>query len=189
MRLSLFIIAVLSFILQSCSMIPANYGSSGGYCSSGYSYSSASAPVELNLVRLTGNDLNYNERSAFLKVFKEEMARLGRVTLNSSSDIRLKIVINVCVTKVHKYKTVNHGLLEYHLDQNYDSTIQYVITDRADHTPVNHTIHFKALVKGISGMDYQDAKRISQKRLFEAMAKRTAQDINAKYYLLAKKYN
>ena len=188
MKLNIFLLAFLSILFQSCSILPGSYNA-GGYSAGGYS-SNYRGPINVELEKVSGNDLKLViERLVFLRTLRSELAQRGKVFLDDSSMLKLRINIERYLVDAHQYKTLQHGLVVYHLDQKYKTTTTYTITDKAGFTPVKGTIRYNVTVRAKSGIDYDDAKRVAIKRLFEAIAKRVANDISAKGSILSSKYN
>ena len=185
MKLNIFILAFLSILFQSCSILPGSY-SAGGY-SAGYSNR---GPITVELVKVSGNNLRFVvERLVFLRTLKSELAQRGQVILDDSPMLKLRINIERNLVSSRQYKTVQHGLIVYHLDEKYQTTTTYTITDKAGFIPAKATVRYNVTVRAKSGIDYDDAKRVALKRLFEAIAKRVANDISAKGSMLSSKYN
>ena len=185
MKRNIFLLAFLSILFQSCSILPGSY-SAGGY-SAGYSNRE---PVTVELVKVSGNNLRFVvERLVFLRTLRSELAQRGQVILDDSPMLKLRINIERNLLSSHQYKTVQHGLIVYHLDEKYQTTTTYTITDKAGFTPAKGTVRYNVTVRAKSGIDYDDAKRVALKRLFEAIAKRVANDISAKGSILSSKYN
>ncbi len=182
MRLQIFIITFLSLMFQSCTML-------NNYSVGGYRYSSANKVVKVELTNVTGNDLRFIERITFIRTLKEKLAQRGRVVLGTTPKLELKVVINRTITHSTQHKTVQHGIVTYYLDEHYQTSTVYTITDKAGLTPVRGVINYNVLVKARSIVDYDDAKRIALKKLFEAIATKVANDISAKSSILAVKYN
>ena len=188
MKLNIFLLAFLSIIFQSCSILPGSY-SAGGYSAGNYS-STYKGPVAVELVKVTGNDLRFVvERLVFIKTLRSELMQRGKVFIDDSPMLKLSINIERNLVSSHKYKAVQHGLIVYHLDEKYQTVTTYTITDKAGFTAAKGTIRYNVTVKARSGIDYDDAKRVALKRLFEAIAKKVANDISAKGSMLSSKYN
>ena len=187
MKLNIFLLALLSIMLQSCSMLPGSYNA-GGYSASGYS--SSRTPVVVELEKVSGNNLKLViERLVFLKTLRAELEQKGRVLLGDSTMLKLNINIERNLVDAREYKTLQHGLVVYHLDQKYRTTTTYTITDKAGFTPVKGVVRYSVTVRAKSGVDYDDAKRVGIKSLFKAIAKRVANDLSSKSSILSSKYN
>ena len=186
MKLHILTLTFLSLLFQSCSMLPGSYNA-GGY---GVNYSSNRGPVVIELLDVSGNNLKLVvERLTFLRAFKSELTKQGRIILGDSDKLQLKININRTLTNTKQYKTIQHGLVVYHSDENYNTITTYTITDKAGFTAAKGTIRYNVLVRAKSGVDYDDARRVAIKSLFKAIAKRVANNISAKASALAAKYN
>lgn len=190
MKLNIAILAFISLLIQSCSMLPGTYNAGGYSSNSAYTGSRGQGPINVELVKVSGNDLKLIvERSVFIKTLKSELATKGKIFIDDSPMLRLRINIERTLTKTRRYRAIQHGLIVYHLDENYQTTTTYTITDKAGFIPAKGTINYNVLVRAKSGIDYDDCKRVALKRLFEAIAKRVARDISAKGSALSAKYN
>ena len=188
MKLKIVILTLLSLLIQSCSMLPGTYNA-GGYSSGSYG-GSYRGPINVELVKVKGNDLKFVvERLVFIRTLKSELAQRGKVFLDDSTMLKLRINIERNLVSSRKYKTIQHGLIVYHLDEKYQTITTYTITDKAGFVAAKGTIRYNVTVRAKSGMDYNDAKRVALKRLFEAIAKRVASDISAKGTILSSKYS
>ncbi len=188
MKLNIFILALVSLLIQSCTILPGTYNA-GGFGSNSYS-SKYREPIKVELDEITGNDLKFVvERLVFLKALRSQLAQRGQVILDDSPMLKLKININRNLVTSRKYKTVEHGLIFYHLDAQYQTFTTYTITDKAGFTAAKGNIRYNVTVRAKSGVDYDDAKRVSLKSLFKAIAKRVAADISARGPMLSAKYN
>ena len=188
MKLKILISILLSILIQSCSMLPGTYNV-GGYSASSSS-SSYKGFINVELAEVKGNDLRFVvERLVFIRTLKSELAQRGKVIIDNSPMLKLKINIERDLVSSHKYKTIQHGLVVYHLDEKYQTITTYTITDKAGFTPAKGTVRYNVTVRAKSGIDYDDTKRVALKRLFEAIAKRVANDISAKGSMLSSKYN
>lgn len=190
MKLNILLLAFLSLLFQSCSILPGTYNA-GGYSAGGYTGGSGvRGPISVELVKVRGNDLRFVvERLVFIRTLKSELLTKGKVYIDNSPMLKLRINIERTLTKTHQYKTIQHGLIVYHLDENYQTTTTYTVTDKAGFTPAKGAVNYNVLVRAKSGIDYDDCKRVALKRLFEAMAKRVASDISSKGSALSSKYN
>ena len=188
MKLNILILILLSLLIQSCSMLPGTYNA-GGYSASNYG-NSYRGPINVELVKVKGNDLKFVvERLVFIKTLKKELEQRGKVFLDDSPMLKLRINIERNIMNSRKYKTIQNGLIVYHLDEQFQTVSTYTITDKAGFVAAKGTIRYNATVRAKSGLDYDDAKRVALKRLFEALAKRVAADISAKGTMLSSKYN
>jgi len=188
MKLKILISILLSILIQSCSMLPGTYNA-GGYSSGSYGGNNR-GPINVELVEVRGNDLKLViERLVFIRTLKSELAQRGKVFIDDSPMLKLRINIERNLVSSHKYKAIQHGLIIYHLDEQYQTVTTYTITDKAGFVAAKGTIRYNVTVRAKSGLDYDDAKRVALKRLFEAIAKRVASDISAKGTMLSSKYN
>lgn len=182
MRIQIFIIALLSLMFQSCTTFTA-------LSNGGYGYSSVNKQVKVELANVTGNNLRFIERITFIRTLKDKLAQRGAVVIATTPKLELRVIISRTITQSSRHKTVQHGIVNYYLDEYYQTSTVYTITDKAGFTPVKGVINYNVLVKAKSTVDYDDAKRIALKKLFEAIATRVANDISAKASILAVKYN
>jgi len=196
MRLLLFLVAIIAFVFQGCTMMPGSFGGWGNNYSANQSftntpsYSTANTVTSVELERVTGNDLNILERVVFVKELKRQMAQRGKVVIvDDSPMLKLTVVINRNLIYSKKYRTVAHGMRVYHLDRKYETQTQYYIEDGIHNIPLKGTINYNVTVKAKSGFAYDDAERVAIKRLLEAIAKKVADAIESKSSVLSQKYN
>ncbi len=185
MKLNILLLTLFSLLIQSCTILPGTYNA-GGFGASSYINK---GPIKVELVDVTGNDLKFVvERLVFLRTLRSQLAQRGQVILDDSPMLKLRINIDRHLVTSRKYKAVEHGLIFYHLDAQYQTLTTYTIKDKAGFIAAKGDIRYNVTVRAKSGIDYDDAKRVSLKSLFEAIAKRVAADISAKGPMLASKY-
>ena len=192
MRFTIPLLALVSLFFQACSMLPGTY-SADGYVNTAnqVNYGHIQGPVKakVELSRITGNDLKFIERRTFTKTIKAQLANSNTITLDSTPDLKLSIFINRYTTNAREYKEAQHGIVIYHLNENYKIEAQYAIRDKTNFAPIKGTTKYNVYVKAKSGIGYDDAKRVAMKRVFEALAKKVARDISSRGSILKNRYS